>query len=167
MFIKAEERLNCISFFFFLFFFFFQVNWVSTILFKALWIFYILVDFLDICNLGKGSIRKSIFRKLLFLIPVQVSEFNKKEICAIMMHHTIIKHDALEHKYFWTKKSKLQHDTHRKKGRKMFLNIKIDITENKANRKFVIEKIFSRKVLILPDFLDIQPKFPDKSLIFW
>ena len=42
--------------------------------------------------------------------------------------------------------------------------MKIYITENKAERKLIIEKYFSRK--FVPDFPDIQPKFPDNSLIF-
>ena len=53
-----------------------------------------------------------------------------------------------------------------RKRKKMFQNMKMRITENKANQKFTIEKYFSRKMLIFPDFPDMQPKFPDNSLIF-
>ena len=48
-----------------------------------------------------------------------------------------------------------------RKSRKMFQKMKMYITENKANIKFITEKYFSRKVLIFPDFPDIQSKFPD------
>ena len=44
--------------------------------------------------------------------------------------------------------------------------MKMCITENKANRKFTNEKYFSRKILIFPDFLNIQPKFLHSSLFF-
>ena len=53
-----------------------------------------------------------------------------------------------------------------RKSRKMFQSIKMYITQNEANRKFITEKSFSRKVLIFPDFPDIQSKFPDNSLIY-
>ena len=46
----------------------------------------------------------------------------------------------------------------------MFQNMKMLITENKANRKFITDKYFSRK--FSPDFPDTQSKFPDNSLIF-
>ena len=42
--------------------------------------------------------------------------------------------------------------------------MKMYVTENKANRKFISEKYFSRK--FFPDFPDIQSKFPDNSLNF-
>ena len=44
--------------------------------------------------------------------------------------------------------------------------MKTCITENKANRKFITEKHFSGKVLIFPDFPNIQSQFPDNFLIF-
>ena len=44
--------------------------------------------------------------------------------------------------------------------------MKMGITENKAKRKFTTEKYFCRKMSIFPDFPDIQPEFPDNSLIF-
>ena len=47
----------------------------------------------------------------------------------------------------------------------MFHNVKMGITENKAKLKFTTEKYFCRKMSIFPDFTDIQPKFPDSSLI--
>ena len=53
-----------------------------------------------------------------------------------------------------------------RKSRKMFQSIKMYITQNEATRKFITEKSFSRKVLIFPDFPDIQSKFPDNSLIY-
>ena len=48
-----------------------------------------------------------------------------------------------------------------RKSRKMFQNMKMYMTENKANRKFFTEKSFSRKCF--PDFPDIQSKLPDNS----
>ena len=53
-----------------------------------------------------------------------------------------------------------------RKRKKMFQNMKMCITENKANRKFTTEIYFLRKMLIFPDFPDNQPKLPDNSLIF-
>ena len=44
--------------------------------------------------------------------------------------------------------------------------MKMCLTENKANIKFIIEKYFTSKVLIFPDFHDIESKFHDNSLIF-
>ena len=46
----------------------------------------------------------------------------------------------------------------------MFHIMKVYITENKANRKFITEKENSGK--FFPDFPDIKSKFPDNSLIF-
>ena len=46
----------------------------------------------------------------------------------------------------------------------MFQKMKMYITENKTDRKFITEKYFSTK--FFPDFPDIQSKFPDNSLIF-
>ena len=53
-----------------------------------------------------------------------------------------------------------------RKSRKIFQKIKVCVNEDKANRKFILEKHFSRKVLIFLDFPYIQLKFPDNSLIF-
>ena len=39
------------------------------------------------------------------------------------------------------------------------------ITDNKIDRNFIIKKLFTWKVLLFPDFPDIQSKFPDNSLI--
>ena len=83
-----------------------------------------------------------------------------------MMHHARIKHATLEYSYIFKHKNP---DCYiiliARKGKKMFQNMKMCITENKVNRKFAI-KYFSRKMLIFPDFPDILPKFPDNSLIF-
>ena len=46
----------------------------------------------------------------------------------------------------------------------MFQIMKMRITENKAERKFIIEKHFSMK--FFPDFPDTHSKFPDNSLFF-
>ena len=51
-----------------------------------------------------------------------------------------------------------------RKSRKIFQNMKMYITDNKTNRSFITKKYFSRKVLIFPDFLDIQSKFHDFSV---
>ena len=40
------------------------------------------------------------------------------------------------------------------------------LTDNKTDRNFITEKYLSWKVLIFPDFPDIQSKFPNNSLIF-
>ena len=42
--------------------------------------------------------------------------------------------------------------------------MKMYITENKVNIKYITEKYFSRK--FFPDFPDVQSKLPDNSLIF-
>ena len=44
--------------------------------------------------------------------------------------------------------------------------MKMCVTDNKTDRNFITRKYFPRKVLVLPDFSDIQSKFPDNSLIF-
>ena len=48
----------------------------------------------------------------------------------------------------------------------MFQNMKMYIADNKTDRNLITKKYFSRKVLIFPDFPDIQSKFPENSLIF-
>lgn len=40
------------------------------------------------------------------------------------------------------------------------------MTDNKTDRNFIDKKYFSMKVLIFPDFSDIQSTDPDNSLIF-
>ena len=42
--------------------------------------------------------------------------------------------------------------------------MKIYIADNKTDRNFITNKYFSWKVLIFPDFPDIQSKFPDFSI---
>ena len=47
----------------------------------------------------------------------------------------------------------------------MFQNIKMYITDNQIDRNFITKKYFTWKVLLFPDFPDIQSKFPDNCLI--
>ena len=44
--------------------------------------------------------------------------------------------------------------------------MKMYITDNMTDTNFITKKYFSRKVLIFPDFPDIQSKFPDNPLMF-
>ena len=53
-----------------------------------------------------------------------------------------------------------------RKTRKMFQNMRMYMTDNKTDRNFIDKKYFSMKVLIFPDFSDIQSTDPDNSLIF-
>ena len=93
------------------------------------------------------------------------SHFNKTEIHVVMKHHTTIKHVTLEYSYIFKQKNPGYNIILiARKSNKMFQNMKMYITENKANLKFTSEKCFSRKMLIFPDFPDIQPKFPDFSV---
>ena len=81
-----------------------------------------------------------------------------------MMYHTIIKHAALQN--FKQKNPGCNIILIARKSRKIFQKIIMCITDNWAGRKFITEKCFPRKVLIFPDFPDIQSKLRDNSLIF-
>ena len=44
--------------------------------------------------------------------------------------------------------------------------MKMYLTDNNTDRNFIAGIYISRKVLIFPDFPDIQSKFPNNFLIF-
>ena len=81
-----------------------------------------------------------------------------------MMHHITIKHVTLQYScIFKHKNSGYNIILITRKRNKIIQNMKMCMTGNKANPKFTTEKYFSRKMLLFPDFPDIQPKFPDKA----
>ena len=79
-----------------------------------------------------------------------------------MIHRSTIKHVGLKHKHVAFKHIHIFKNKNPDcniiliaiKSGKMFQNMKMYTTENKANRKFITENIFSRK--FFPDFLDNQ-----------
>ena len=62
-----------------------------------------------------------------------------------MIHHSTIKHVAFKHENTGCSMIILA-----RKRKKMFQNMKMYITENKANRKCITEKYFSGKLLDNP-----------------
>ena len=66
-------------------------------------------------------------------MPLLVRHFNKAEIHVVMMHHTPIKYVTLEYSYIFQHKNQgCNIILIAGKSKKMFQNMKMCITENKA-----------------------------------